>query len=106
LLGGSVTRQTQEDIRTALVDCLYDLKGLSDREVILRALNGEFQTDVDVANAVRQGVREESEYLTYGDDVISKDDEGNSLTLFEVLPDNLDRTNHYNEVFRQKRNAS
>lgn len=99
LLGGSVAKETQEDIRTALVDCLYGLKALSDGEVILRALDGGFETDVDVANAVRQGVREDSKYLAFGDDSVSTGDEGEERTRFDDTPDYPESTtNAYNDL--------
>jgi hypothetical protein len=99
LLGGSIARETQEDIENALVECLWRLRTLSPPELILIALNGGFHTDVDVGNAVRRKVREESRHLSkYGSDAVSKDDEGGYGTLFEVLPDSVDRANHYNEA--------
>jgi len=95
----AIREETREVIMTALVDRLYDFKGLSDGQIILTALNGGFHTAADVGNALRRKVREESKYLFgYGGDVLWQDDEGDDVTLEEVLPDPARRTNHYNEA--------
>jgi hypothetical protein len=96
---GGVAEETREAIIDALVDCLYDLRSLSVPEVILKALNSGFHTDADVGNAVRRKVWKESKYLfKNGDDVVSNHDEDNSITLFEVLPEESDGTNHYSDA--------
>ena len=85
-IGRAIREETREIIMTALVDRLYDFKGLSDGQIILTALNGGFRTAADVGNAIRQRVREESEYfLQYGDDVVWEDGKGRCLTLFDLL---------------------
>ncbi len=99
-LDGSIVRETREDIKNALVDCLYGLRTLTPPEIVLTVLNGGFHTDADVGNAVRRKLREESKHLVaFGDDTGSVDDEGGYATLFEVLPDDPGpRTNPYNEA--------
>ena len=95
---GGVAEETREAVKDALVDCLYDLRTLPVPEVILTALYGGFHTDVDVGNALRRKVREESRYLCqYGQDAVTNWTKG-ELTLFEVLPDAGPRTNPYNDV--------
>jgi len=90
----SIVAATWDAIVDALVDYLYGLKGLSVQEIVLTTLNGGFQADVWVGNAVRQRVRQRP--AKYGGDFIS-DGEGYA-TLFQVLPDNVDRANHYNDA--------
>jgi hypothetical protein len=96
---GAVAGETRESIMDALADCLYDLRTLPVPEVILTALNGGFHIDADVGNALRRRVREESKYLfQYGHDVVSGDDDGEVLTLFEILPDESDGTDCYGDA--------
>lgn len=81
---GGIAEETREAIMDALVDRLYDLRTLSAPEIVLQALCGAFQTDADVAEALRRKVRERSGYLfQYGSDAASK--ESTELTLFEVM---------------------
>jgi hypothetical protein len=101
---GGVAEETREAIKDELVACLHDL---SAPETVLRALNGGFETDVDVANALRRKAWKEPKHILYDGDEVSEDDEGEPLTLFEVTPDDPEsRTNVYDTlveiIFQEK----
>ena len=84
---GGAGEETREAIMDALVERLYELKGLPHGEIILTALNGEFQTDADVGNALRRKVGVRSRYLfQYGGDFVGKADDW--VTLLDVLKEN------------------
>jgi hypothetical protein len=84
---GGVGEETREAIKSALVDCLYELKDLPFATIIPTALNGGFHTDSEVAEVLRRKVRNESRYLFgYGSDVVSN--KFSEITLFEVLKEN------------------
>jgi len=105
---GGVAEETREAIKGELVACLHDLRTLWAPDIVLTALNGGFQTDANVGNALRRKVREESKhFLQYGGDEVSEDDEAEPLTLFEVTRDDpKSRTNSYNNlveiIFQEK----
>jgi hypothetical protein len=109
---GGVSEETREAIKDALAACLHNLRTLSAPEIVLTALHGGFHTDADVGNALHQRVRQlafwdrqkqqESPYVfKYGNDLESQDEEGDAITLFEIVPDNPgSRTNVYNAVLK------
>ncbi len=99
---GGIAQETREAITGELVEYLHNLRTLSAPEFVLKALNGGFQIAANVGNALRRKVREQSKHLfQYGSDEVSADDEGDPLTLFEIVPDNPGpRTNVYNVVLK------
>jgi hypothetical protein len=76
---------TRDKILTHLVHALHEARSLNPTEIVRKALNTEFSTDADVANAVRRALRSDAKYLAEGDSFVSGDEFGYRVTLVENL---------------------
>jgi hypothetical protein len=90
-------QEAREAIQDELIPRLGNLKSASAQDIIQTALGFGFQTDVDVANAVRQRVRQERRNISYQD--AFSHENGEASILLEFLEDGIRcRNNTYSSV--------
>jgi hypothetical protein len=91
-----LVEKMRDSITTGLIARLYEIRSLAASEIITAALNGDFQIDAEVANAVRQEVRQERKTRSFEVELelASLHEEEGTATFLDILEDRADSQNN------------